>query len=137
LESKIREKAKGDSSMKFTANVIEPSANSTTANLLFADPDTDPDAPSVLSFSRAIDIPNSAYYFEINDQSYGSYGGLETVTLSRGRVEIRVSDGVIEKFGVEEFREVQADFEADDEMYQAILTMMRKIFEGFEGYQEI
>jgi hypothetical protein len=123
--------------MEFTANVIEPYANSTTANMLFADPDTNPDAPSVLSFSRAIDIPNSAYYFEINDQSYGSYEGLEFVKISRDNVEIRVSDKVIEKFGVEEFREVQVKFEADEEMHQSILTMMRKIFEGFEGYQEI
>lgn len=123
--------------MKFTASVIEPYANSTTANMLFADPDTNPDAPSVLSFSRAIDIPNSAYYFEINDQSYGSYEGLEYVKLSRENVEIRASDKVIEKFGMEDFREVQVNFEADEEMHQSILTMMRKIFEGFEGYQEI
>ena len=123
--------------MKFTASVIEPFANSTTANMLFADPETDPDAPSVLSFSRAIDIPNSAYYFEINDQSYGSYEGLERVKLSRNSVEIRVSDKVIEKFGVEDFREVTAEFEVDDELYQSISKMMRIIFDGFERYQEI
>ena len=65
--------------MKFTATYIEPHTNSVTANVLFADPETDPDQPSVLLFSRPIEpgFEDSAYYFDINDQSYGSYMGLE------------------------------------------------------------
>lgn len=40
--------------MKFTAAYTDAYTNSTTANVMFADPETDPDQPSVLSFSRPI-----------------------------------------------------------------------------------
>ena len=126
--------------MKFTASFIEPDTNSVTANVLFADPETDPDQPSVLSFSRPIEpgFENSAYYFEINDQSYGTYMGLESVRLSRTSIEVKVEPGVVEKFGEADFAEVSVDFEADDETYQAVLETMRRIFKGYESiYQEL
>ena len=125
--------------MKFTATYIDAYTNSTTANVMFADPETDPDQPSVLSFSRPIEpgFEDSAYYFEINDQSYGSYQGLESVKLSRNNLEIRLEQGVMEKFGVEDFSEVTAHFDVDDAKYQAILEQMRRIFKGFSEYQEV
>lgn len=126
--------------MKFTASFIEPNTNSVTANVLFADPDTDPDQPSVLSFSRPIEpgFEDSAYYFETNDQSYGSYMGLESVRLSRTRIEIKVEPGVVEKFGEADFAEVSVEFAVDDETYQAVLETMRRIFKGYETvYQEV
>lgn len=126
--------------MKFTATYIEPNTNSVTANMLFADPETDPDQPSVLSFSRPIEpgFEESAYYFEINDQSYGSYMGLESVKLSRNSIAIKVEPRVVEKFGEADFAEVSAEFEVDHETYQAILETMRRIFKGFEDiYQEL
>ena len=126
--------------MKFTATYIEPNTNSVTANVMFADPETDPDQPSVLSFSRPIEpgFEESAYYFEINDQSYGSYMGLESVKLSRNNIEIKVEPGTIEKFGEADFSEVSVEFEADDETYQAVLETMRRIFKGYESiYQEV
>lgn len=126
--------------MKFTASYIEPNTNSVTANVLFADPETDPDQPAVLSFSRPIEpgFEDSAYYFEINDQSYGSYMGLEFVKLSRNRIEIKVEPGVVEKFGEADFAEVSVEFDANDETYQAVLETMRRIFKGHESiYQEL
>lgn len=126
--------------MKFNATYIEPYTNSTTSNVMFADPETDPDQPSVLSFSRPIEpgFEDSSYYFEINDQSYGSYMGLEYVKLSRNSIEVRLEPRVVEKFGVEEFAEVTVRFEVDDAKYQAILENMRRIFKGYEEvYQEI
>ena len=126
--------------MKFTASYIEPDTNSVTANVLFADPETNPDQPSVLSFSRPIEpgFEDSAYYFEINDQSYGSYMGLEFVKLSRNRIEIKVEPGVVEKFGKADFAEVSVEFDANDETYQAVLETMRRIFKGHESiYQEL
>ena len=126
--------------MKFTASYIEPNTNSVTANVLFADPETDPDQPAVLSFSRPIEpgFEDSAYYFEINDQSYGSYMGLEFVKLSRNRIEIKVEPGVVEKFGEADFAEVSVEFDADDGTYQAVLETMRRIFKGHESiYQEL
>lgn len=126
--------------MKFTASFIEPNTNSVTANVLFADPDTDPDQPVVLSFSRPIEpgFEDSAYYFEINDQSYGSYMGLESVRLSRTSIEVKVEPGIVETFGEADFAEVSVEFEIDDETYQAVLETMRRIFKGYETvYQEV
>jgi hypothetical protein len=126
--------------MKFIATYIEPYTNSTTANVMFADPETNPDQPSVLSFSRPIEpgFEDSAYYFEINDQSYGSYEGLEFAKLSRSNIEIKLEQRVVEKFGEADFAEVSVEFEADDKTYQAVLETMRRIFKGFEDiYQEL
>lgn len=126
--------------MKFNASYIDAYANSTTTNVMFADPETDPDAPSVISFSRPIEpgFEDSAYYFEINDQSYGSYMGLESVRLSRTRLEVRVEADTVADFGEADFAEVSVQFDVEDEKYQAVLENMRRIFKGYEDiYQEI
>ena len=125
--------------MKITASYIAAYANSVTTNVLFADPETDPDQPSVLSFSRPIEpgFEDSAYYFEINDQSYGSYGGLTSIQFSRNSIKVKVEPALVEKFEVKDFAELSVQFEVDDEKYQAILENMRRIFKGFIEYQEI
>lgn len=125
--------------MKFTASYIDAYADLVTANVMFADPETDPEQPSVLSFSRPIEpgFENSSYYFEINDQSYSSYGGLTSVQLSRTNIKITVEPELVENFEVEGFAEVNIQFDVDDEKYQAILENMRRIFKGFVEYQEI
>ena len=114
--------------MKFTAIYVEPTQNPLITNMLFADPETNPDEPAVLSFSRAVEFEDSSYYFEINDQSYGSYGGLEVVELSRNTVVIRLDAGLVAEFGNDDFAEVEVAFEVDDEMYQAVLSAMKAIF---------
>jgi hypothetical protein len=116
--------------MKFTASIIEPSTNNTTANLLFADPETNPDEPSVLMFSRAIEFEDSAYYFEINDQSNSSYGGLESVRVSRNRLEVKLKRELVEEFGNEDFSQIEVQFDVDDEMYQILVETLQKIFDG-------
>lgn len=118
--------------MKFTASVVEPSTNQTTANVIFADPETNPDEPPVLMLSRAIDIPDSAYYFEINDQSNSSYGGLESVQVSRNRLEVKLRRELVEKFGNEDFANIEIQFDADDELYQVALETLQKIFDGYD-----
>ncbi len=114
--------------MKFIARYLEPSIGTVTANMLFADPETNPDEPAVLLFSRTVEFENTAYYFEINDQSNSSYGGLEEVRLARNTVHIRVAPPVVAKFGDEDFAEVHVTFEADAELYAEILKTMRVIF---------
>jgi hypothetical protein len=116
--------------MKFTASIIEPSTNNTTANLLFADPETNPDEPSVLMFSRAIEFEDSIYYFEINDQSNSSYGGLESVRVSRNRLEVKLKRELVEEFGNEDFSQIEVQFDVDDEMYQILVETLQKIFDG-------
>lgn len=118
--------------MKFNATYIEPYTNSSTANVMFADPETNPDQPSVLSFSRPIEpgFEDSAYYFEINDQSYGSYAGLEFALLTRNSIEIRLEPGIVEKFGEEDFHEVQVEFDVKDDVYKSVLETLQRIFKG-------
>jgi hypothetical protein len=116
--------------MKFTASVVEPNTNNNIADLLFADPETNPDEPSVLMFSRAIDIPDSDYYFEINDQSNSSYGGLESVQVSRNKLEVTLKQELVEEFGNEDFLNIEVQFNVDDEMYQVIVETLHKIFDG-------
>lgn len=118
--------------MKFTASVIEPDVNEQVANLIFADPETNPDEPSVLMFSRAIDIPDSAYYFEINDQSNSSYGGLKSVRVSRNKLEVTLNQELVEEFGNEDFLNIEVQFDLDDEMYQVIIETLQKIFDGHD-----
>ncbi|MBP8000978.1 MAG: hypothetical protein KA314_09085 [Chloroflexi bacterium] len=123
--------------MKFTATYIEPYTNDITANVMFADPETDPDQPSVLSFSRPIEpgFEDSAYYFEVNDQSYGSYGGLVYAKLTRDSIEIRLEEYLVEKFGEDDLREIRAEFQANDELYASILETMKRIFQGHDILQ--
>lgn len=116
--------------MKFTAYIVEPNISEQVANLLFADPETNPDEPFVLSFSRAIEFEDSDYYFEINDQSNSSYGGLESVQLSRNKLEVRLKRELVEEFGNEDFNHIEVQFDADDEMYQVIVETLQRIFEG-------
>lgn len=120
--------------MKFTAIYVDAYSTDVTANVMFADPETNPDQSSVLSFSHPIEpgFENSAYYFEINDQSYGSYGGLTSVRLTRNSLEVRVEAGVIEKFGEADFQEIAVEFNVDDQMYQSIRETLQRIFLGFE-----
>ena len=123
--------------MQFTATYVEPHTNSITANVMFADPETNPDQPSVLSFSRPIEpgFEDSNYYFEINDQSNGSYGGLEMIRLTRSSIEVRLEPRIVEKFGEEDFREVRAEFNVTYEVYQSVLETIKRIFDGHDILQ--
>src|SRR5690349_1843770 len=114
--------------MKFTAILVESSTDAAVVNALFADPQTNPDQPAVLMFSRSIELPDSAYYFEINDQSTGRYGGLTRVQVSQNSIEAHLEPGVVQDFGNEDLSKVQVNFEIDDELYQSTLEALRIIF---------
>ena len=118
--------------MKFFASVVEPDTNDRVANLLFADPETDPEMPVVLSFSRAVEFPDSAYYFEVNDQSNSSYGGLESVQVSREKIEVKLKQELVQKFGNEDLLDIEAQFDLDEETFQAVLETLHKIFDGHD-----
>ncbi len=74
--------------MRFEALYIDANAGAITANVMFAQPPrNEDDQPSVLCFSKVIEFSNTTYYFEVNDQSYSSYGGLDAVHLTRNRIK--------------------------------------------------
>ena len=114
--------------MKFTAIYVEAKTNTATANVMFADPETNPDEPYVLLFSRGVEFQDSSYYFEINDQSYGSYGGLTLVQISRNSINVQLEPYTVEDFGDENLSEVQVEFNIDDKTYQSVLDTLRNIF---------
>jgi hypothetical protein len=114
--------------VKFTAIYVEANTNTATATVMFADPDTKPDEPYVLLFSRSIEFQDSSYYFEINDQSYSSYGGLTLVQISRNSIYIQLEPYTVEAFGDENLSEVQVKFNIDDKTYQSVLDTLRDIF---------
>lgn len=120
--------------MEFTALYVEASADDRLANVLFADPETNPDEPSVLMFSRSIEFADSAYYFEINDQSQGRYGGLQSVHLTRNRLTATLQPEVVAEFGNEALATVQVDFDVDDPTYTSLLNTLKKIFAGDEVF---
>lgn len=113
--------------MKFSAKYVEANADQ-IANALFADPETNPDQPRVLMFSRDLSIPNSAYYFEVNDQSYGSYRGLKLVQLSRDGIVAILEQELVEKFGEPDFARVEAMLKLDDKTYAKVKDVLEKIF---------
>jgi hypothetical protein len=114
--------------VKFTAIYVEANTNTATANVMFADPETNPDEPYVLLFSRSIEFQDSSYYFEINDQSYGSYGGLTLVQISRNSINVQLEPYTVKDFGDENLSEVQVEFNIDDKTYQSVLDTLRNIF---------
>lgn len=114
--------------MKFVATYVRSNTNTATANVMFADPETNPDEPYVLLFSRSIEFQDSSYYFEINDQSYGSYGGLTLVRVSRNSINVQLEPYMVQDFGDENLSEVQVEFNIDDKTYQSVLDTLRNIF---------
>jgi hypothetical protein len=123
--------------MKFTAKYAEPYTNSITASVMFANTEENPDEPSFLSLQRPIEFVDSNYYFEINDQSYSRYGGLESVEFSRNQISVVLSQSSVEKFdGIEDFRNIQINFEISDAVFADIQSTLRNIFEGHDIYQE-
>lgn len=113
--------------MNFKAKIVEVSADE-IANALFVDPESNPDQPSVLWFSRDLTIKNSAYYFEVNDQSYGSYGGLVSVQLSRDGLVAELEPRLIKKFGEPDFARIEAALKVNDKTYASIKDVLEKIF---------
>ncbi|MFT3744855.1 MAG: Imm10 family immunity protein [Pyrinomonadaceae bacterium] len=68
--------------------------------------------------------PNS-YHIERDDQSYGEYGGVESVTLSRDSIAV-----VLDSIGQEHLQceSVIARFETDDETYRSLTEKLEYIF---------
>jgi hypothetical protein len=118
--------------MQFIADYVEASTDATSASVMFANPQKNPDQPSVLSLQRPIEFADSAYYFEINDQSNSGYGGLESVRISRNQLEVRLSPDSVARLGDENFREVLVEFDVDDATYESVLSTLERIFPGFD-----
>jgi hypothetical protein len=84
--------------------------------------------------SRSIEFADSAYYFEINDQSQGRYGGLRSVRLTRNSLEVTLEPEVVAEFGNDDLATVRVEFDVDDPTYASVLDALTKIFAGDEVF---
>lgn len=69
-------------------------------------------------------VPNT-YHIERDDQSYGEYGGVEGVTLSRNSLKVDLDDIGQENLQCES---VQAGFETDDATFNTLMEKLGYIF---------
>ena len=65
------------------------------------------------------------YHIERDDQSYGGYGGVGQINLSRNRIEVKLDETGKKNL---ECEGVVVDFETDDENYELLTEKLRLIF---------
>lgn len=78
-----------------------------------------------LMISYPLDIEDGNYHIERDDQSWGEYGGVEKINLSRNQIEV-----ILDERGKKhlECGGVTVDFEADDETFEILVQKLRFIF---------
>ena len=120
--------------MTFTADYIEPTPSNSIASVVFANEDN-PDEPTYLALTRATDIENSAYHFEVNDQSNSSYEGLASVKLSRKSLKLKLEEEKVKELDNTDFATIKVTFDADDETYEAIKEALQQVFKDFDIFK--
>lgn len=60
---------------------------------------------------------------------------MKSVKLARNSIEARLEEYLVENFGGEDFREIRAEFNVKDEVYQSVLETMKRIFQGHDILQ--
>ena len=78
-----------------------------------------------LMFQQPLDFEDANYHIERDDQSYGEYGGIEWINLSRNKIEV-----ILDEHGKEhlECDGVTVDFETDEETYLLLIEKLKLIF---------
>ncbi|MDX2005938.1 MAG: Imm10 family immunity protein [Meiothermus sp.] len=117
--------------MQFAATYIEPTPSETLASLVLAN-EENPDEPAYLALTRATEFEDSAYHFEVNDQSNSSYEGLASVRLSRTSLVVKLEPDKAEELGNPDFATIKVEFDADDATFAAIKETLRQVFKGFD-----
>lgn len=78
-----------------------------------------------LMIQQSLDIEDGDYHIERDDQSFGGYGGIEEINLSRNSIEVGLDETGRENL---ECDSVTVDFETEDENYQLLTEKLRQIF---------
>lgn len=73
---------------------------------------------------KRLNVPDT-YYIARDDQSYGEYGGVEKVTLTRNSIEV-----ILDELGKSNLQceSVTAAFETDDETFDTVKDKLTSIF---------
>lgn len=78
-----------------------------------------------LMIQQSLDIDDGNYHIERDDQSFGGYGGVEEINLSRNSIEVGLNETGRENL---ECDAVKVDFETDDENYLLLTEKLSQIF---------
>lgn len=78
-----------------------------------------------LMIQYSLDIEDSNYHIERDDQSFGGYGGVESVNLSRNQINVELDETGKENLQCDG---VKAEFETDDETYGLLIEKLKFIF---------
>lgn len=78
-----------------------------------------------LMIQQSLDIEGAVYHIERDDQSYGEYGGVGKIELSRQQIKVELDEHGKENL---ECDVVKVDFETDDETFQLLLEKLKFIF---------
>jgi hypothetical protein len=70
-------------------------------------------------------------YLERDDQIFGGYGGIESVTLSRHRLSLKLTPRMAKRMG--NFDELILGFEQADNSFRHIEELVALIFRGYES----
>lgn len=78
-----------------------------------------------LMIQQSLEIENADYHIERDDQSFGNYGGVENVELSRDHIKIRLNEDGKSALDCESLK---IDFETDDETFKLLTEKLKFIF---------
>ncbi len=78
-----------------------------------------------LMIQKSLDVEDSEYHIERDDQSFGGYGGVENVELLGDSVTLTFDESGKENLDCDG---IKADFETDDEAFQLLTEKLRFIF---------
>jgi hypothetical protein len=78
-----------------------------------------------LMIQQSLDIKDSNYHIECDDQSFGGYGGVKGIKLSPNQIEVELDETGKENLQCDG---VKVDFETNEETYQLLMEKLRLIF---------
>lgn len=78
-----------------------------------------------LMIQKSLDIEDSNYHIERDDQSFGGYGGVERISLSPNSIEF-----ILDKTGKENLQcdRINVEFEADEETHELLSEKLTIVF---------
>jgi hypothetical protein len=85
------------------------------------------------NWSVEMEDEDDEIYIERDDQSQGTYGGIERFTLARDHARLLLGSKTAEVLHTEQ--EVYISFSATDEQFQQLKTGLTIIFAGREGLE--
>lgn len=78
-----------------------------------------------LMIQQGLDVENADYHIERDDQSFGGYGGVEKIELSRNLIAVGLNETGKENLQCDK---LEIGFEIDDENYGLLVEKLKFVF---------